>query len=336
MDFYEQGRKLGLKGNKLYEFAMEKRQRQHELEIKRLELQREREREQREKEEREQERQREKEREEREAKIKEKEIELKEKEIRAQIELARIQQGQANPDREQQVPKCLKIPSFVESKDQIDTYLARFKWFAKSMKWREEDWAIRLSALLTGDALEAYTRLSDDDAAKYETVKEALLLCYNFTDKGYRQRFRECRPKPGETPRQFVARLSSYLRKWVELSGKGVDYNGLHELIVQEQFLDACPKELATFLEEQKQQTLNDLIEAADRYLKAHNKTFGPPKKHLQRDGYQEDDIQQEPTPHSDVKKGCFVCDALGHKAVDCPELKRIRQARSKSSQRQG
>jgi hypothetical protein len=185
-----------------------------------------------------------------------------------------------------------------------------------------EDWAIRLSALLTGDALEAYTRLSDDGAAKYETVKETLLLCYNFTDKGYRQRFRECRPKPGETPRQFVARLSSYLRKWVELSGKG-----LEELIVQEQFLDACSKDLATFLEEQKQQTLNDLIDAADRYLKAHDKTFGPPKKHLQRDGHQEDNIQQELTPHSDVKKGCFVYDALGHKAVDCPELKRIRQA---------
>jgi hypothetical protein len=283
MDFYEQGRRLGLKGKQLHEFAMEERQRQLELEMRRLELE-ERQREQREKE-----------KEEREAKLREKKLETR-------LELARIQQGQANPER--QIPKCLKIPPFVESQDQIDTYLARFERFAKSMKWREEDWAIRLSALPTGDAMEAYTRLSDDDAAKYETVKEALLLCYNFTDKDYRQRLRECRPKPGETPRQFMARLSSYLRKWVELSGKGVDYNGLHELIVQEQFLDACPKDLATFLEEQKQQTLNDLIDAADRYLKAHDKTFGPPKKHLQRDGHQEDDIQQELTPHSDVKKG--------------------------------
>jgi hypothetical protein len=206
MDFYEQGRR-GLKGKQLHEFVMDERQRQHELEMKRLELQLQRENE------------------ERQARVKEKEIqaekELKEKEIQAQLELARIQHGQANPDREQQKTKCLTIPPFVEGQDQIDTYLARFERYAKSMKWREEDWAIRLSALLTGNALEAYTRLSDDDAAKYETVKEALLLCYNFTDKGYRQRFRECRPKPGETPRQFVARLSSYLRKWVELSGKG-------------------------------------------------------------------------------------------------------------------
>jgi hypothetical protein len=215
MDFYEQGRKLGLKGNKLHEYAMEERNRQHEIELKRLEMQeKERERQlQREKEEREAQLQREKE---------EREAKLREKELDTQLELAQIQHGQANPDREQQVPKCLKIPSFVEGKDQIDTYLARFERFAKSMKWREEDWAIRLSALLTGDALDAYTRLSDDNAAKYATVKEALLLCYNFTDKGYRQRFRQCRPKPAETPRQFVERLTSYLRKWVELSGKGV------------------------------------------------------------------------------------------------------------------
>jgi hypothetical protein len=191
MDFYEQGRRLGLKGKQLHEFAMDER-RQHELEMKRLELQLQREKE---------------------GEKEEQEAKLREKELDTQLELAQIQHGQANPDREQQVPKCLKIPPFVEGQDQIDTYLARFERFAKSMEWREEDWAIRLSALLTGDALEAYTRLSDDDAAKYETVKEALLLCYNFTDKGYRQRFRECRPKPGEMPRQLVARLSSYLRK---------------------------------------------------------------------------------------------------------------------------
>jgi hypothetical protein len=53
--------------------------------------------------------------------------------------LARIQHGQANPDQERQIPKCLKIPPFVEGQDQIDTYLARFERFAKSMKWQEED-----------------------------------------------------------------------------------------------------------------------------------------------------------------------------------------------------
>jgi hypothetical protein len=172
---------------------------------------------------------------------------------------------------------------------------------------------------LTGDALDAYTRLSDDDAAKYATVKEALLLCYNFTDKGYRQRFRQCRPKPAETPRQFVERLTSYLRKWVQLSGKGVE-----ELIIQEQFLDACPKELATYLEEQKQQDLDELIEAANRYLKAHNKTFGPPKKHFQKCNHQEnqvnkDHVQDKPSPPQDRKRGCYTCNSPDHKAANCP-----------------
>ncbi|WP_353805865.1 hypothetical protein, partial [Acinetobacter baumannii] len=139
--------------------------------------------------------------------------------------------------------------------------------FAESSNWQPQDWAIRLSALLTVQALDVYTRLSNNDAKIYDVLKEALLYCYSFTEKGYRKRFHECRPLSDETPKQFVERLSSYLHKWVELSGKGKSYDSLHDLIVKEQFLNACHKDLATHLELQKLQTLNDVTEVAERYL---------------------------------------------------------------------
>ena len=70
-----------------------------------------------------------------------------------------------------------------------------------------------MGALLTGGALDVYTRMSGPDAQDYDKLKEALLRHYNFTEKWYRQRFRECKPEQGETPDQLIERLQTYLRK---------------------------------------------------------------------------------------------------------------------------
>ena len=42
-----------------------------------------------------------------------------------------------------------------------------------------------MSALLTGKALDVYTRLSQEDATNYDKLKLALLRRYNFNEHGY-------------------------------------------------------------------------------------------------------------------------------------------------------
>ena len=42
-------------------------------------------------------------------------------------------------------------------------------------------------------------------------MKKALLTRYNYTEDGYRKRFREATPETEETPDQFVIRLKNYL-----------------------------------------------------------------------------------------------------------------------------
>ena len=66
---------------------------------------------------------------------------------------------------------------------------------------------------------DVYTRMSDADASDYDKLKKALLTRYNYTEDGYRKRFREATPEIEETPDQFVIRLKNYLAKWLELSG---------------------------------------------------------------------------------------------------------------------
>ena len=82
------------------------------------------------------------------------------------------QQDQQN---ERNYSKTPKRPSFVEGKDQIDNFIQRLERYARASEWPEENWAISLGALLTGKALEAYTRLSEEDATNYRELKMPLM-----------------------------------------------------------------------------------------------------------------------------------------------------------------
>ena len=73
-------------------------------------------------------------------------------------------------------------------------------------------WAIKLIALLTGRAMDVHTRMSETDANDYgklTTTKKAFLTRYNYTEDGYRKRFREVKP-------ESQVRLKNYLAKWLE------------------------------------------------------------------------------------------------------------------------
>ena len=73
--------------------------------------------------------------------------------------------------------KALKLPIFVDGKDELDSYLQRFERFAADNNWDKRGWASYLSALLTGQALEVYGCMSDREARDY-VLKGALLKRY--------------------------------------------------------------------------------------------------------------------------------------------------------------
>ena len=45
-------------------------------------------------------------------------------------------------------------------------------------KWEKVKWAIKLSELLSGRAMDLYTRMSNEDAKDYDKLKKALLTRY--------------------------------------------------------------------------------------------------------------------------------------------------------------
>ena len=88
--------------------------------------------------------------------------------------------------------------------------------------------------------------MSDTDASDYDKLKKALLTRYNYTEDGYRKRFREVKPETEEMPDQFVVRLQNYLAKWLELSGSSsLGFEAILDLKVKEQFINGCSKKIS-------------------------------------------------------------------------------------------
>ena len=177
-----------------------------------------------------------------------------------ELELARLGQEHGLGDRvhnREDRANTHKLPSFVDGRDDLDAYLQRFERFATNAKWEKTGWATKLSALLSGRALDVYSRLSEEAAVDYDQAKLALMKRYDLTEDGYRRKFRVSKPESDESPDQFIVRLTKYLMRWIELSKTTESFEGLRELIVKEQFINSCPKELAIHLRERAPENLD-------------------------------------------------------------------------------
>ena len=94
-------------------------------------------------------------------------------------------------------------------------------------------------------------------------------------------------------------------------------------MIVKEQFIDSCPKELAIHLPERADETLAQIAKIADQYLEAHGKhLFSSARKKPQVQPKAE---ETKASPRDTTALQCYKCNAHGHKAINCPTLAKRR-----------
>jgi len=207
--------------------------------------------------------------------------------------------------------KALKMSYFDEEHDFMDSYLSRFERFATCQRWNKIDWALYLSALLRGRALDVYSRLPADQANNYDQLKAALFKRYQLSADRFKVRFRSAKPEPGETPSQFLTRIDNYLQRWIKLAKAEKSFDGLKTLMAQEQYFSICPKEMAMHLKEGKPKTIQKLGEKAENYVEAHatEVVFG---------------IDPKPSNIWSLRPGvrqCRVCGGIGHLQHQCPKM---------------
>ena len=202
-----------------------------------------------------------------------------------------------------------------------------------NVKWASDTWAIKLSALLSGKAMDVYTRMSTEDANDYSKLKKSLLTRYNYTDEGYRQRLRNAKPDEEETPRQFGVRLRDYMAKWIDLSGvDSSDVHAIEDLFQREQFVESCPRDLAVHLKRQNPKTLEEMADAAERYLDATGETMASQLAEQQRRSKKSRSDVPRPNVGKDVRDSrdhrnegptCYTCQGHGHLSRECPNQRK-------------
>src|SRR5215469_5907809 len=245
----------------------------------------------------------------------------REKDREHQIRILELQQRTNQHHEEEDVLthcKKFQLPNFLDGKDDIDSFLERFERIAEDNGWGRESWSSKLCTLLTGRAMEVFTKMSRDDAKDYDKLKKTLLSRYNLMENGYRIKFRECKPIVDEDPARFIERIKGYLIKWIELAKIEKSYEGLLELIITEQFLQSCPKTLSIFLQERNVKKLVNLIEVSENYLRAHN-------SHLAQRNYEqkekrrfEERLDNNRDLYERKPNHCFKCGKAGHKTQEC------------------
>lgn len=214
--------------------------------------------------------------------------------------------------------------------DNIDDFIDAFERIGGALKWPSEQWATRFAVSLTGEALSAYKAMPATLAANCNEIKKVVKDRLGLTTTHYRRLFREARLKPQETPKALQQRLKNLAWKWLTPEGKNLDT--ILDTVVLEQFVQAVPKEMRTYLMLQNCQSTEEAAMLADRFLEAQiadPSGFGVMqaaglamgKRGKDPKGKWYDMQNVKPRNDNDVfsyERKCYLCGKTGHFKREC------------------
>ena len=265
------------------------------------------------------------------------EFEIEMQLLEKQIELERMKANNNNRnasyetlganEKPRMARPIIELPCFDEESDTIDSYLRHFERVALYEGWDIASYPIYLSTLLTGKARDVYCRLPLALANDYRYLKKALLAKYQLTVDDYRRKFFSVKQVNGESCTNLCGDLEFNLDQWLELSNVEKTFEGLRELLLREQFLYSCQKDMAMFVKVRAPVDQKSMLDLAMNYERAHKYVGYEEAQPVSNQGGMRkcSNIPRYRHPQSNRH---YRCKKVGHRANEC------RQTNNKPSQR--
>ncbi|KAK7098119.1 hypothetical protein V1264_002480 [Littorina saxatilis] len=181
-----------------------------------------------------------------------------------------VNQNNHHMPRESSSKIHINLP-ILDDKDDIEAYFKQFERIAKLSDWDEDEWAIRLSGQLRGQARQVYIELSDEESVNYDEVKTAILQRFQLTAESYRKRFKEVKWGKEESIKECRTRMKTYLDRWKELSEKEGKSGDLEDLILTDKLLDVLTPDQNRFVRERNPTNIDDVVKHVQTYIDARD-----------------------------------------------------------------
>lgn len=184
--------------------------------------------------------------------------------------------------------------------------------------------------VFTGKAQEVYSSLSHSNSCIHDKVKAAVLKSFELIPEAYQQRFRSCVKKDDQTHLEFTRDLRKHFIHWCSASNVNT-LDDLTNLIILEQFKEAIPDCIATFVLKHKVKMPEEAAALADEFALTHKSSFIEGRGRVSSF---KQNIHQKGSLHAlpkstfvvpqrlDLNLICNYCREQGHWKADCSALK--------------
>ena len=211
------------------------------------------------------------------------------------------------------------VPPFVER--DVERYFPHFERVATNLNWPRTAWAFLLQCVLVGKAQEVYSSLTVEQSGDYDVVKAAVLRCYQLIPEAYRQKFRNLKKAERHTFVEFGRDKAALFDRWC--SSQRIDsQEKLRDLILVEEFKNCLPTAVATYVSEQKAESISEAAILADEYVLTHNIARERYRLRVNPSTTTDVDTRRNVTIKSDDRH-CFYCKKPGHVVAECLILKK-------------
>jgi hypothetical protein len=269
--------------------------------------------------------------------------------VQAQIELANAQAAIPVAQPAQQQPAVFRVTDAIRmvpvfDDHDIDLYVSNFEKLAVSQNWPRAQWAAVLMPMLKGaKSLRALNRLRPEEVSDYDALKKAISEEYELVPEAYRNRFRSCVKRQGDSFSDFNQFMCTQFSRWLASVDATNDIEVLKNVICMEQFMSKCPDDIRQYLLDKNCKTAQECAKRADEYVTMHknlrkgNQSYGGGKgdasNKYSNNGNGVHKFNDKPgnnvvnrsvndsNGNSDHKfqKLCYVCHKPGHIATNCP-----------------